>query len=246
MRFKGPIANGLQTAVGSGSRARHDCSRMSAPSGIDTVLLGVSIALYLIVLFAGRQRLEIGGYFQTFLSVAGIVTLAVSVYLLGWPGVFILVGISLIAGLIRSVALAVKNEEILVSAQIHGAFQSREEALAFPKRLRASDKALRAIDPIELDRLIERLAVRGRQADEIERMAAPIAKLHIIFKAELTTLVDRFDQLMRLWGYEADQAIRAADKLTATTQASAASFEEILDSMIAFAQSGESNAPATR
>lgn len=202
---------------------------------LEAVLSGITIVLYLTLLFTGRQRLEFGRYFQAFASLAGLAILGASVFLLGWPGVFILVGVTVAAAAVRAVMLAAEQEALLVSAQIHGAFRSREEAMAFPKELRASHRALRSIGPIELATLIDRLAIRGRRADEIRSMAAPITMLHIAFKSELVPLVDRFDRLLRLWGKPADEATNVADVLTAGTQASAITFDEMLDSMIAVA-----------
>jgi len=217
------MASKLALRVGQGSRA------------VEAVLSAVSITLYLIVLYTGRKRLEFGRYFQAFASLAGLAVVAASVYLLGWPGVFILVGVSAVALVLRAVMLAAQQEAILVSAQVHGAFSSREEALAFPKALRRSHRALRSMGPIELSRLIERLAKRGRRAEEIRAMAAPIAMLHVAFKSELTGLADRFDRLLRLWGMEAAEARRAADVLTKGAISSAATFDEMLDAMISAA-----------
>lgn len=202
---------------------------------LEAVLSGITIVLYLTLLFTGRQRLEFGRYFQAFASLAGFAILGVSVFLLGWPGVFILVGVTVVAAGIRAVMLAAEQETLLVSAQIHGAFTDRAQAMAFPKELRASHRALRSIGPIELARLIERLAMRGRRATEIRSMAAPIAMLHIVFKSELIALIDRFDRLLRLWRKPAHEATHVADVLTAGTQTSAATFDEMLDSMIAVA-----------
>lgn len=202
---------------------------------VGALLSAVSIILYLIVLCTGLIRLEFGRYFQAFVSLAGLAVLGATIYFLGWPGVFILASVSAVAFVVRAVMLAVQREAILVSAQVHGAFGSREEALAFPKALRRSHRALRYIGPIELSRLIERLAKRGRRAEEIQAMAAPIVMLHVAFKSELTGLVDRFDRLLRLWGKEAAEAGRAADVLTKGAISSAATFDEMLDAMISVA-----------
>lgn len=202
---------------------------------MQAVLSAVSIMLYLIVLYTGLIRLEFGRYFQAFVSLAGLAVLGATIYFLGWPGVFILVGVSAVAFVVTAVMLRVQREAILVSAQVHGAFGSREQALAFPKALRRSHRALRSMGPIELSRLIEQLAKRGRRAEEIQAMAAPIAMLHVAFKSELIGLADRFDRLLRLWGKEAAEAERAADVLTKGAISSAATFDEMLDAMISVA-----------
>jgi hypothetical protein len=64
-------------------------------------------------------------------------------------------------------------------------------------------------------------------------MAQPIALLWAVHRPDLDWLVDRFDQLLRRSGMDAGDSMRLADVVSAGTKAGAATFEEMVEAMIA-------------
>ena len=100
-------------------------------------------------------------------------------------------------------------------------------------RLWQAGGPFRSLGPIRLAQLISFLAQRGRSAAEIEQMARPVALLWVVHRPELEHFVEQFDRLLRLHDEPASEAMRVADLLTASTQASAATFQEMLDALIA-------------
>ncbi|MDP9363567.1 MAG: hypothetical protein M3Q10_04950 [Chloroflexota bacterium] len=64
-------------------------------------------------------------------------------------------------------------------------------------------------------------------------MAPAIAMPLVGHRPDLETFVGEFDRLLRSWRQPADQAMRVADVLAATTQKSAATFQELIHAMIA-------------
>src|SRR5688572_14205308 len=88
---------------------------------------------------------------------------------------------------------------------------------------------------IEVAELISLLAQRARTPSEIEEMALPVALLWVVHRPDLGCLVERFDTLLRLYGEPASESMRVADTLSAGTKASAATFTEMLDALVAAA-----------
>jgi len=89
--------------------------------------------------------------------------------------------------------------------------------------------------PLERARLVSELAPRARTIEEIEEMALPVALLWTVHRPDLGWLVEHFDRLLRLYGLEASEAMRAADTLSAGTKESAATFEDMVEAMVAAA-----------
>jgi hypothetical protein len=73
-------------------------------------------------------------------------------------------------------------------------------------------------------------------------MSIPIAHLKVIFEPELESLVERFDVLLRRTGKSAADAMDVADVMTRGTQLSPASFDEMLDAMVAVYDDGAGQA----
>jgi hypothetical protein len=100
-------------------------------------------------------------------------------------------------------------------------------------QLYRSHKVFKTLGPIRTAVLIRDLAERARSPREIADMASPVAMMSLTHGTELSDLVARFDQLLRLWGKPAHEAMAVADTLTKGSQLAASSFNEFLDAMIA-------------
>ena len=128
--------------------------------------------------------------------------------------------------------LAAKVEAKLVYAAIQAGV-SKDDMKQLAARL-GSTKELKVLGPVERAELIRLLADRNRKPAEIEQMAAPIGMLKTIHSVPLPWLVESFDRLLRLTNEPADKSAEQADVLHATGQNAAASFEEIVDSLLLF------------
>jgi hypothetical protein len=135
------------------------------------------------------------------------------------------------------------NASLRLAIEQEGLFQnaaselgcSKEEVEALHERLLRSNEAFEWLGPIESMKLIQYLAQRARTLQEIEVMALPVATLFAVSQLEsLEVLVEKFDRLLRLADEPAIRAMSVADSLTAATQASTATFSEMLDATIAF------------
>lgn len=177
----------------------------------------------------------------TFLSVFDVAINIISVAALGWLGVAIFVAISLIALLSWSIVLAIKKQSILISAAVQGADISREEAEEIWGWMN-EDKSFAAIPPLVRADLVKALAMKARNRQEIQAMAVPIAQLSLIFDCDPLWLAPRFDQLLRLYGHKAGEAVEAADTLTASTQLAPITFEEMVEAMLTAGGTGPPDA----
>lgn len=189
------------------------------------------MAVGLVLLWTRRQRYEFNSFQATLLSILEIVSVFVSMVALGWLGVVILLGINIVAALIWSAILAVKNEAILVDASVQSADMSVEEAgeiLDWMKK----EKAFAVIPPLQRGELIRALAEQARSPQEIRPMAVAVAQLSVIFDHDALWLAPRFDQLLRLYEKSASDSEEVADLLVTSTKRSAATFEDMLIAMI--------------
>jgi len=189
------------------------------------------LAVGLVLLWTRRQRYEFNSFQATLLSILEIVSVFVSMVALGWLGVVILLGINIVAALIWSAILAVKNEAILVDASVQSADMSVEEAgeiLDWMKK----EKAFAVIPPLQRGELIRALAEQARSPQEIRPMAVAVAQLSVIFDHDALWLAPRFDQLLRLYEKSASDSEEVADLLVTSTKRSAATFEDMLIAMI--------------
>lgn len=192
-------------------------------------ILGIVVGLAL--LWSGRKRVRISGFASALVSVLDLAVLAVSIVLLGWLGIWVFVGANLMAFVAWSVYLAAKQEEILLYAATQcGA--SKEEMHTLAKRLQQRAGPFALMGPLERARLVSELAQRARTIEEIEDMALPVALLWTVHRPDLGWLVENFDRLLRLYGLEASEAMRAADTLSAGTKESAATFEDMVEAMV--------------
>jgi hypothetical protein len=130
-----------------------------------------------------------------------------------------------------SVVLAIKNQSILISAAVQGADLTKEEAQEIWRWMKG-EESFAAIPPLKRSELIKALAVKARKPREIRAMVIPIAQLSLVFDCDPLWLAPRFDQLLRLYGQDADEATQAAETLTASTQLAPISFEEMVEAML--------------
>lgn len=185
----------------------------------------------LILLWTRRQRYEFNSFQATLLSIFEIVGVFVSMVALGWLGVAILLGINIVAALIWSAILAVKNEAILVDASVQSADMSVEEAGEILDWMKKGE-AFAVIRPLQRGELIRALAEQARSPQEIRPMAVAVAQLSVIFDHDVLWLAPRFDQLLRLYDKSASDSEEVADLLVTSTKRSAATFEDMLIAMI--------------
>ncbi|MPZ91858.1 MAG: hypothetical protein GEU68_09555 [Actinobacteria bacterium] len=143
---------------------------------------------------------------------------------------------AIVTPLTTSLRLAVEQETLLESAAVESN-RTKEDMEALHRRLTHSDTAFEWLGPIDTANLIRLLAHRARSPEEIEMMALPIVMLLAAFQpGPVEELVEKFDRLLMLTGEPANRAMNIADTLTSATQVSAATFNEMLDALIAFYQ----------
>ena len=141
---------------------------------------------------------------------------------------------AIVTPLTTSLRLAITQENLLNSAAVESN-QTKENMEALHRRLTDSHSAFEWLGPIGTANLILLLAHQARSPEEIEMMALPIVMLLAAFEpGSVEELVEKFDHLLRLTGEPANRAMSIADTLTAGTKASAATFNEMLDALIAF------------
>jgi hypothetical protein len=199
---------------------------METVVGVAGILVG--IALY----WTGRKRLELSRFSSALISTLDVAVLIVSVILLGWLGLVVVLVANALALVIWSVYLAAKQEELLLYAATQ-CDSTKEEIYALEKRLRKMRGPFRQMGPIDRATLIRALAERARSPAEIEQIAHPLALLWAVHRPDLVWLAGKFDQLLRLYGLDASESMRVADTIAAATKTSAATFEEMVDALVA-------------
>lgn len=193
----------------------------------------LALAVGAVLLVTGIKRIEITGFWKSVLSLMDVGLVAAGAVLLGWLGVVVVVAVNLIALVITSVRLAIRKQSILTYAAIQ-ADVDRTEMEKLYDELR-QERALKSIDPIKVAELISTLSQRARKPAEIRVMALPIAMLYVVHEPDLLVFASKFDQLMRLHRKRAEEAMSVADQLTVATRESAATFDEMVDALIAAA-----------
>lgn len=205
---------------------------------METLISAAALVVGLVLLWSWRRGLEVSSFQATLLSVIEVAGFVIAVVTLGWLGVAIFVVVSLAALVVWSVVLAIKKQSILVNAAVQGADVSREDAEEIWQWMK--EKSFAALPPLKRAELIKTLAIKARKPAEIRAMAIPIAQLALIFECDPLWLAPCFDQLLRLYGHDADEAPEVADTLTASTQLAAASFEEMVEAMLIAGGAGPS------
>jgi hypothetical protein len=184
------------------------------------------------VLWLGFKKLKLSSPVNAALWFLELGALLGSVLFLGWFGWVIFLVANALGVLAWSVYLAAQKERTLTYAATQ-AGTTKEEMQDLHQYLMTEHEAFMAMDPITVAQLISQLSQRNRSVEEIKQMALPIALLWVVHRPELNSFVERYDRLLRLHGEPASRAMAVADTLTQATQHSAATFEEMLDAMIA-------------
>jgi len=201
---------------------------------VGTLLALFSIVLAVVLLWAGIKHLEIGTYWKATITILDLLVLGASVVLLGWLGLILFAAANVLAVLVTSVRMAMQKEEKLVYASTQcGA--SKEDLEALYEDLGREGGPFAVMGPLQRADLISRLAQRARSVEEMRQMAPPIAMLWGVHKPDLDWLVDRFDQLLRLYNMDASRSMEAADVIAAATQTAAGTFEEMVEAMVVVA-----------
>ncbi len=193
----------------------------------------LALAVGAVLLVTGLKRIEITGFWKSVLSLTDLALLVVGAVLLGWLGALVVVVVNLIAVVVSSIRLAIRKQSILTYAAIQ-ADVDRNEMEELHDELR-TQKAFKAIGPIDTAELISTLSQLARSPAEMRLMAPPIAMLYVVHEPDLLKFASDFDQLMRLYGKSAGDAMALADQLTVGTRMAAATFDEMVDALIAAA-----------
>lgn len=133
-------------------------------------MIGIVIAS--ILLFTGIRKVEVGGFLKTVLSIADLVLLVVSFVLLGWVGFVLFVVANLIALVVSSIRIYMREESLLTYTGIQ-ADEEYSTMKDLDKELRRAHKSMRTLGPIERAQLISALTERSRGVDEISRWRIP-------------------------------------------------------------------------
>jgi hypothetical protein len=199
---------------------------------MQTIVGIVGLLTTLGLVWSGRTRLRFSSYAATSLSVLEVLGILVSVISLGWIGLALFALSNVAAVLVWSCVLALRVEANLGPA-VTETGEPMTDLKQLASRLRRLE-GLRHVDPVEQSELIRALAERGRSIEEIERIAPEIGKLHLLHRADLIWVAERFDRLLRLTGEPAAKAEEVAATVSASAAAGAAPFTEILDAFITF------------
>lgn len=214
------------------------------PWGDAMTALGVVVSL--VLLWTRVEKIDLSGYLKTVLSFLNLGLLFAGVIALGWPdGALVFAGVNGLAILATSARLAMQEDDVLARAAAVSR-STKPEMKALTKRLPQNHKVFRYLGPIRTAKLIDHLSDAARKVPEIEAMAPPVAMLWVMDRPEMGKFVRDFDRLMRLWRKPASEAMSVADTVTATAQNSPMSMQEVIDSLIAFAEAFPGRKPDER
>jgi TP901 family phage tail tape measure protein len=109
-----------------------------------------------------------------------------------------------------------------------------EEARAITEDVYRSSKASRAVGLINASKAIQKLANRNRTVNEIKRMTPHILTFSVAHRIDVVKAADDIDTILRRFGYDASETQRVVDVLTAADLKSAATVEELIESIKIF------------
>lgn len=182
-------------------------------------------------LWLSLKNLDISTFWRTVISSLNLLVLVISSILLGRLALGLLVAALVFGLLVSSVRLAMQKDRLLRYAATQMGEDMGSVSHLF-NRVRKQHPVFKLMGPIDTAQLLNLLSQRGRSIDEVERMAVPIALLWVNQREpDLEWLVSRFDTISRIWGVSASESMRVADALTVGAMKSAATFEEMIDSM---------------
>jgi len=166
---------------------------------------------------------------------------AVSLTILGVPlfaiglatGLFTLFMIISFAFIGYGIQLYIKWESILVDIALHCNIKN-EEARAITDEIYSTSKAGRAIGLIKASKAIQKLANRNRTIEEIKQMTPHILMFSVAHRIDVVKAADDIDAIRRRLGYAASETQRIVDVLTAVDLKSAATVEELIETIKMF------------
>lgn len=211
---------------------------------MEKLITAAALIVGLTLLWTWRRPLEVSSFQATLLSVIDVAGFIIAVAALGLLGVVIAIAVSIVAVIAWSIVLAIKKQSILIGAAVQGNDVSREDAEEIWQWM-GREKSFAALSPLTRAELIRALAAKARKPEEIRAMSVPIAQLGLVFNCDTNWLAPRFDQLLRLYGHDAGEAMGVAETLTGSTQLAAASFEEMIEAMLTAGGAGPEVEPSS-
>ena len=102
------------------------------------------------------------------------------------------------------------------------------------KEVYSSRKAGRAIGLVNASKAIQKLANRNRTIEEIKQMTPHILMFSVAHRIDIVKAADDIDSILRRFGYAASETQRIVNVLTAVDLKSAATVEELIESIKMF------------
>jgi len=194
------------------------------------------IILGLVFWLAGKNRLELKGYWRPALELLDAALIIAGVVGLGWPfGPLLFFGMSLLLAILYSLQLALRYDDLLAhAAAVSGIEKPMLKSLV--SSLQQDHRVFRPLGTLGTARIVKFLGARARAVHEIESMAPPIAMLWIRDRPEQEKFVEDFDRLMRLWNKPARDAMQVADTVAATSRVSPMNNQEVIKALILVAE----------
>jgi uncharacterized membrane protein len=203
---------------------------------METVLSVTVLVLSFALLWTKARHIRFSTPLAALLSTLELAGVGIAVAALGMIGLIVLAGVNVVAFLAWGVTKAMEIEEDLAYAASQADADIKQ--MKAVHRTLVGEKDLRLLGRPRISQLVRFLADRARQPDEIQSMGRPIGLLWIISRTEggeranLKWLADCFDTLLRLYDRPASESMGLADQLTAATQRSATTFDELVESLI--------------
>ncbi|NAT10610.1 phage tail tape measure protein [ANME-1 cluster archaeon AG-394-G06] len=197
----------------------------------DSILnfVGIFITLVSVILAVKyRRKINLISWIEFAVSLA---ILGVALFTIGLAtGLFIIFMIISFAFIGYGIQLYIKWESIFVDIAFHCGIK-KEEARAITQDVYRSSKASRAVGLINASKAIQKLANRNRTVNEIKRMTPHILTFSVAHRIDVVKAADDIDTILRRFGYDASETQRVVDVLTAADLKSAATVEELIESI---------------
>ena len=194
--------------------------------------VGIFITLVSVILAVKyRRKFNLISWieFAVSLAILGVVLFAIGLA----TGLFIIFMIISFAFIGYGIQLYIEWESIFVDIALHCGIKN-EEARAITEDVYRSSKASRAVGLINASKAIQKLANRNRTVNEIKRMTPHILTFSVAHRIDVVKAADDIDTILRRFGYGASETQRVVDVLTAADLKSAATVEELIESIKIF------------
>lgn len=194
--------------------------------------VGIIITLVSVVLAVKyRRKFNLISWieFAVSLTILGVALFAIGLA----TGLFTIFMIISFAFIGYGIQLYIEWESILVDIALHCNIKN-EEARAITEEIYSSSKAGRAIGLVNASKTIQKLANRNRTIEEIKQMTPHILMFSVAHRIDVVKAADDIDAILRRFGYAASETQRVVDVLTAVELKSAATVEELIESIKIF------------